>query len=150
MIIGGGIGTLKSSHYKDPPKVMVNEMDLTLPNTKNFNMRAVVHTTDSICRTLTGQGHSGTEPKIIGDDNLNSVYRIRKLTPTECFMLMGFNKEDIEKCIALGVSNSQLYKQAGNSIVTNCIELLFEHLYKAQIDDTYECFDENFTQAQPI
>lgn len=78
-----------------------------------------------------------------------SSYRIRKLTPTECYRLMGFTDKDVEKCRAVGVSNTQLYKTAGNSIVTNCIELLFEHLYKAQIDNTYECFDENFTQAQP-
>ena len=127
---------------------MVNEMDFTLPDTKNFNMRAVVHSTDSVCRTLTGQGHSGTEPKIIGDDNLNNNYRIRKLTPTETMRLMGFTDDDVAKCRALGISNTQLYKQSGNSIVTNCIELLFEHLYKAQINDTYECFDENFIQAQ--
>ena len=38
-----------------------------------------------------------------------------------------------------------MYKQAGNGIVTNCVELLFEHLYKAQVDDTYICTDENFT-----
>lgn len=128
---------------------IVNTMDYTLPNTKNFNIRAVVHTTDSICRTLTGQGHSGTEPKIIGETKM-SEYRIRKLTPKECWRLMGFNDEDIEKCYAVGESNSSLYKQAGNGIVTNCIELIFEHLYKAQIDNTFKCFDENFTQAQPI
>ena len=39
-------------------------------------------------------------------------YRIRKLTPKECWRLMGFADEDIEKCISIGISNSQLYKQA--------------------------------------
>lgn len=70
--------------------------------------------------------------------------RIRKLTPTECWGLMGLTLDDCQKAKAVGVSNSQLYKQAGNGIVTNCVELLMEHLYKAQYDDTYICTDENF------
>lgn len=72
-------------------------------------------------------------------------YRIRKLTPTECWRLMGFNDNDVEKSRALNMSDTALYKQAGNSIITNCISLIMEHLYKAQIDDTYICSDENFT-----
>jgi DNA (cytosine-5)-methyltransferase 1 len=70
--------------------------------------------------------------------------RIRKLTTLEVFRLMGFSDEDHDKCVAVGVSNSQLYRQAGNSIVTNCISLIFEHLYKAQYDSNYRCFDEIF------
>ena len=61
--------------------------------------------------------------------------RIRKLTPTECFKLMGFDREDCEKCSAAGISNSQLYKQAGNSIVVNVLEAIFTELGK-----TYEEF----------
>jgi DNA (cytosine-5)-methyltransferase 1 len=57
---------------------------------------------------------------------------------------MGFTNEDVAKCKAVGMSDTQLYRQAGNSIVTNCIELLAEHLYKAQEDDSYKCYDENF------
>ena len=72
-------------------------------------------------------------------------YRIRKLTPTECWRLMGFNDEDVAKSRAVKMSDTALYKQAGNSIITNCISLIMEHLYKAQIDDTYICSDENFT-----
>lgn len=78
-------------------------------------------------------------------------YRIRKLTPRECFVLMGLTMEDCDKCADVGVSNSQLYKQAGNGIITNCVELIFEHLYKSQYNPSFETFDEcytkNFTQA---
>lgn len=77
---------------------------------------------------------------------LSNGIRIRKLTPIECFVLMGFGKEDCNRARAIGVSDSQLYKQAGNSIITNCVELLAEHLYKAQYDNDFVCFDENFTQ----
>ena len=77
---------------------------------------------------------------------IDKKLRIRKLTPTECFKLMGFTKDDVNKCVDIGMSDAQLYKQAGNSIITNCIELLFEHLYKAQYDSNYKCLDENFIQ----
>lgn len=54
--------------------------------------------------------------------------RIRKLTPTECYKLMGFTAEDCKKASEGGVSNSQLYKQAGNSIVVNVLEAIFTSL----------------------
>lgn len=71
-------------------------------------------------------------------------WAIRKLNPTECWRLMGFTDEDVAKCKAVAMSDTQLYRQAGNSIITNCIELLAEHLYKSQYDENYKCFDENF------
>ena len=50
--------------------------------------------------------------------------RIRKLTPKECFRLMGFSDEDFEQAQSVN-SNTQLYKQAGNSIVVDVLEELF-------------------------
>lgn len=55
-------------------------------------------------------------------------FRIRKLTPKECWRLMGFDDADFEKAKASGVSNSQLYKQAGNSIVVNVLEGILKNL----------------------
>ena len=46
------------------------------------------------------------------------------------------------------MSDTQGYKQSGNSIVTTAIALLIEHLYKAQYDNTYICTDENFQKPQ--
>ena len=54
--------------------------------------------------------------------------RIRKLTPKECWRLMGFDDEDVEKAEKV-CSNSQLYKQAGNSIVVNVLEAIFKELF---------------------
>lgn len=51
--------------------------------------------------------------------------RIRKLTPKECWRLMGFEDSDFEKAEAVN-SNTQLYKQAGNSIVVSVIEAIFQ------------------------
>ena len=73
---------------------------------------------------------------------------VRKLTPKEAHRLMGFDDVDYENCKAVGMSDTQGYKQSGNSIVTNVIALLAEHLYKAQYDNTYVCFDENFINPQ--
>lgn len=77
----------------------------------------------------------------------NKKYRIRKLTENECFKLMGFTSEDCNKCKEVGISKSQLYRQAGNSIITNCIQFIMEHLYKSQYDSDYVTYDENFIQA---
>lgn len=55
--------------------------------------------------------------------------RIRKLTPKECWRLMGFDDSDFEKAEQVN-SNTQLYKQAGNSIVVNVLERILENLLK--------------------
>ena len=57
----------------------------------------------------------------------NMEYRIRKLTPKECWRLMGFKDEQFLKAEQV-CSNSQLYKQAGNSIVVNVMEEIFKNL----------------------
>lgn len=54
--------------------------------------------------------------------------RIRKLTPTECYKLMGFTEEDCKKASDAGISYTQLYKQAGNSIVVDVLEAIFTSL----------------------
>lgn len=98
------------------------------------------------------QDNGQTSPTITATETgvhyIESVYRIRKLTVRECFKLMGFEFEDWDKCVAVGISNSAGYKAAGNSIVTNCISLLFEHLYKAQYDESYICTDEKMQNFQ--
>ena len=55
--------------------------------------------------------------------------RIRKLTPRECFRLMGMRDDDIDKIQAAGISNTQQYKMAGNSIVVNVLEAIFGELF---------------------
>lgn len=72
----------------------------------------------------------GYLPAYDGDGvNISSrmKYQIRKLTPKECWRLMGFDDEDFEKASKVN-SNSQLYKQAGNSIVVNVLEAILKNL----------------------
>ena len=60
-------------------------------------------------------------------------YRIRKLTPRECWRLMDFSDEDFEKAAEVN-SNTQLYKQAGNSIVTDCLKAIFRQMNIKGVD----------------
>ena len=53
---------------------------------------------------------------------------IRRLTPRECWRLMGWSDDRIDVAMNAGVSNTQLYKMAGNSIVLDCLKVLFENL----------------------
>ena len=65
-----------------------------------------------------------------GGENINYVeteYRIRKLTPRECWRLMGYTDEDFDKAQAV-VSNTQLYKQAGNAIVKQVLMAIFKQM----------------------
>ena len=56
-------------------------------------------------------------------------FRIRKLTPKECFRLMGVDDKDIDKIQAAGVSNSGQYKLAGNSIVVDVLYHIFRKMF---------------------
>lgn len=58
----------------------------------------------------------------------NELISIRRLTPRECFRLMGWKDSEINKAFSSGVSDTQLYKMAGNSIVVNCLTRIFESL----------------------
>lgn len=65
---------------------------------------------------------------ITEDSNMDNI-RIRKLTPRECWRLMGFDDEDFNKARAVN-SDTQLYKQAGNSIVVNVLEAIMGNMFK--------------------
>lgn len=87
------------------------------------NAKEVLNTA-GICRTLSTQSNN-LATKITDPTNC----RIRKLTPKECWRLMGFSDEDFEKAKAAGISNSQLYKQAGNSIVVTVLQGILKNLF---------------------
>jgi len=82
---------------------------------------------DGIAPTLTSAS-AGKEKIIVEGETMQDV-RIRKLTPKECFRLMGFDDADYEKAAAVN-SNTQLYKQAGNSIGVPVVE----HIIAALLD----------------
>lgn len=95
--------------------------DLSYPNSKT--RRGRVQENGTISPTITA-----TETGIC---KIESPIRIRKLTPRECFRLMGFSDRDFDAAKNVGVSNSQLYKQAGNSIVVDVLYYIYVELYKS-------------------
>ena len=79
---------------------------------------------------LNTKGTSNTITTVQKDNYVvEQTYRIRKLTPRECFRLMGMNDYDIDKIQQAGISNTQQYKLAGNSIVVNVLEAIFKKLF---------------------
>ena len=82
---------------------------------------------------LNTQGISNTITTVQKDNYVVEEFeniKIRKLTPLECWRLMGFDDEDFKKAQQSGVSNTQLYKQAGNSIVVDVLEKILKNLYR--------------------
>ena len=102
----------------------------------------------SISPTLTARGaglyHSGmilinenfedttNVDEIISEQPITDdiTFKLRKLTPLECWRLMGVSDEDFYKVKNAGILNSQLYKLAGNSIVVDVLEEIFKNLFK--------------------
>lgn len=72
-------------------------------------------------------------PALNGTTTKNPCLRIRKLTPKECWRLMGFDDKDVDVLVSNGMSNTQLYKQAGNSIVVDVLVKIFSNLFKSDI-----------------
>jgi DNA (cytosine-5)-methyltransferase 1 len=75
-----------------------------------------------VAQTLTTSPQLGT---------VTEDLKIRKLTPKECFRLMGFDDEDFEKAEKVN-SNTQLYKQAGNSITVQVMEAIYKQLFECK------------------
>lgn len=104
---------------------------------RNYPQGCRVYSSHGIATALTSQGvgsvggYSGLY--LVGeDDDMNEKkYRIRRLTPRECWRLMDFTDEQFDKAKSAGLSDTQLYKQAGNSIVVGVLEQIMGNLYDA-------------------
>lgn len=83
--------------------------------------------TDGISPSLTAACGMGGGQTPIFTERRGTLYRIRKLTPRECGRLMGVDDSDIDKMEAVN-SNSQLYRQFGNSIVVDVMCAMFRNL----------------------
>lgn len=95
---------------------------LTGSKWNKYESTARVYSTNGLCPTLTTCSGGHHETKIM-DDRSN----VRKLTPRESWRLMGFSDSDFNKAQAVN-SNTQLYKQAGNSIVVSVLEAILQNL----------------------
>ena len=98
-----------------------------------------IYDPSGLAPTLNTCGGGDREAKIVIDGITRETQkhmhtygvRIRKLTPRECWRLMGFLDEEFNR--VHGISNSQLYKQAGNSIVVNVLTALLSQLFYKEL-----------------
>jgi DNA (cytosine-5)-methyltransferase 1 len=101
---------------------------------------------DGTCRTIKAQYQQSSRANFTRQDGLGATgvvqnrYRIRKLTPRECFRLMDVDENVIDTIQAAGISNSQQYKLAGNSIVVACLEKIFEQMFFPQYTNSRTLF----------
>ena len=101
--------------------------DLLYPS--STTRRGRVQDNGDVCPTVTAMEN--------GLHKIESQYRIRKLTANECWRIMNFSDEDFHKAEAVN-SNTQLYKQAGNSIVRNVLVAIFGQMIPGK-EDVYKC-----------
>ena len=113
--------------YRQPCIVEENKLNQVGSLSETDRQGYRVYSEDGIACTQSSVGGG-----IGGNTGLYEVdYRIRKLTPLECWRLMGFKDEQFNKAASV-CSNSQLYKQAGNSIVVDVLEKIFENIFKSE------------------
>ena len=95
---------------------------------REFGSRGKLQDKEGVCNTLvSAMGTGGGNVPIVEEP----VLRVRRLTPKECLRLMGWNDENIDKLLACKeLSNTQLYKMAGNSIVVDVLKAIFINLIK--------------------
>lgn len=135
------------SNHRAEGTAVIEKIGNINPSGKGINGNVLGE--NGLAPTLTTNKGEGPKIAISSDTSYITPYiRIRKLTPKECHRLMGFDDIDVNRCKAVGMSDAQGYKQAGNSIVTNVISLIAEHFYKAQYDKSYECLDEKMANFQ--
>ena len=146
--INGVISTLTATDYKQPKQIIADKYYITEAHKKylikkrdNWAGSKKSCINKEIASTITRrEGRVGCDVSnyICRDLNENcnisnrdvADFRIRRLTPKECWRLQGFRDECFDKAKAMGISDSSLYKQAGNSITVDVIYWNLLSLYK--------------------
>ena len=129
--------SINETRFIENANCLTTREDRGISNRKSEGT-AILETQDtSYC--LDANYYKGTTPeqyiekkrrKLVFENDSESRIRIRKLTPKECFRLMGFDDSAYDAASKV-VSNSQLYKQTGNSIVVDVLYYILVELYKA-------------------
>ena len=104
---------------------MVNRIGGIFDKDGKTHQAGAVWDKEGLSPTLDTMQGGWRQPSVVVEDG----YRIRKLSPLETWRLMGFSDDDFHKAEEVN-SNSQLYKQAGNSIVVNVLEGIFRQLFE--------------------
>lgn len=137
----GIMGALVATDYKQPKQIIEIPQttkkgyielevpgiaDLTYPNSKT--RRGRVQEDGKIYPTLM----ANTQDICYFEECYDRDFRIRKLTPRECLRLQGVSDRDIDKMISIELSDSSLYKLAGNSIPKNVLDALHINMFKSK------------------
>lgn len=122
--IANAITTRAGSRVTD--NFIIDNIEDLLPKSykRNFGSKGKIQNVEAICSTLQAAMGGGGGNVSIFLDKLSG--RIRKLTARECWRLMGWKDEQFNKLS--NISDTQLYKQAGNGIVVNVLEEIFKNL----------------------
>ena len=129
----GIVGALTATDYKGPKQVAVPVLTPDRVNKRQNGRR--FKTNGESMFTLTAQDRHGvavlrpvrTKTTVQKDNLLKDGFRIRKLTPRECWRLQGFPDWAFDKAQEVN-SKTQLYKQAGNSVTVNVIKAIAQNL----------------------
>ena len=107
----------------------------TVVEKDNLIMEAMIQNKELI---LKKERTSPTRPKgkgweeVITEDGRRAWVRLRKLTPRECYRLQGVREDQIDILLSAGISDSQSYKLAGNSICVDCMVGIFRNLFTTE------------------
>lgn len=107
-----------------------NQSKSKYPRRKIFMDSLKMPNEKGIAKTITTKSGNRPTDNFIIEHDINHIIKIRKLTPLECFRIMGFNDDDYIKCKKKKISDTQLYKLCGNSIVVNCLAEIFKNIFK--------------------
>ena len=89
-------------------------------------------------KTRRGRVGKGCSQTLDTNCNMGTIdgYKIRRLTPKECFRLQGFPDAMVDKAKELGISDSQLYKMAGNAVTVNTVQAVAQKIWEAEYGST--------------
>lgn len=135
-IIQNGRGYVKTKEFELSPTVTSHGFErnnfafVSYTRDKKGNV-VDLHLRDVANTVHTSTGSGGNTDCFVYDGN------IRRLTTRECFRLMGVSETDIDKIQSAGISNSQQYKMAGNSIVVDVLYYIFKSLFIEKTSKRY-------------
>ena len=116
-------GNIRAYQADKPDKSGVSELQFTNP--ENESPTVIIGNTIKVIETNMADQNAIERPSELK----GKKFRIRKLTPRECFRLMGVDDKDIDKIQAAGISQSGQYKLAGNSIVVDVLFHIFRKMF---------------------
>lgn len=133
------IGALIATDYKQPKQILTEKIIQVGQVSSVKSQSGKVYSAEGFFPTLCAGVHGYSNGNI-----LNTDYRIRKLTPLECWRLQGFSDKEFYKAKQALIekyykgknrADTQLYKQAGNSISVSVLEAIFYNLFTNYLND---------------